>query len=188
MSPSAPPADPDGPRHLHFERMADGYAGARPPYPVALFDRLEREGVIGPGRRVLEIGAGSGEATGELLARGCEVVAVEPGPRLRQRLAGAHPGVRVLAGRLEDVSLPAGGFDSVVAATSMHWVDLPVALPRLREALDKQGPLAVWRTVFGDPRVETEFRRRMLAIVARREEGEDVREHYVTILHLLRGT
>lgn len=162
---------PDGPRHLHFDRLAASYDSARPAYPSALFDRLVAEGVIGRGRRVLEVGAGSGEATGELLARGCRVVAVEPGAQLRQRLRAAHPGVRVLEGRLENVTLPGNAFDAVVAATSLHWVDLATGLPQLRAALREGGLLAVWRTVFGDPRVETEFRRRMLAVVAAREEG-----------------
>ena len=72
---------------------------------------------------------------------------------------------------MEDVALAAGTFDSAVAATSMHWVDLAVALPRLHDALAEHGLLAVWRTVFGDPRVETDFRRQVTAIVARREEG-----------------
>ncbi len=153
---------------MHFERLADRYGAARPPYPSALFDRLAAEGVIGAGRRVLEVGAGSGEATGELVARGCDVVAVEPGAQLRGRLARGHPGVRVLGGRLEDVDLPVDAFDSAVAATSLHWLDLPVALPRLHRALCDDGRLAVWRTVFGDPRVVTEFRRRVEEIVAAR--------------------
>jgi len=181
---------PDGPRHLHFERLAASYGTARPPYPTALYDSLVAEGVIGPGRRVLEVGAGSGEATADLLTRGCEVVAVEPGAQLRQRLRAAHPGVRVLEGRLEDLTLPGNAFDSVVAATSLHWVDLAVALPKLRRALREGGLLAVWRTVFGDPRVETEFRRRMMAIVALREEGvrvENVLDPPPTVAELEAG-
>lgn len=191
MSPSPPWSDdPEASPHLHFERLAASYDAARPPYPAALFDQLLTEGVVGPGIRVLEVGAGSGEATGELLARGCQVVAVEPGPQLRQRLGLAHPGVRVLEGRLEDVALPDAAFDAVVAATSMHWVDLGVALPRLHAALRERGLLAVWRTVFGDPRVQTEFRRRVLDIVARREEGirdENVLDPPPTVPQLTAG-
>ncbi len=191
MSPSPPWSDGSpGPRQLHFERLAASYHAARPPYPAALFDRLLAERVIGPGVRVLEVGAGSGEATEDLLARGCDVVAVEPGPRLGQRLSLAHPGVRVLGGRVEDVVLPDAAFDAVVAATSMHWVDLGVALPRLHAALRERGLLAVWRTVFGDSRVQTEFRRRVLEIVARRDEGirdEDVVDPRPTVPELSAG-
>lgn len=148
--------------------MAASYGSARPAYPVVLFETLVEHGVIGPGRRVLEIGAGSGEATVELVQRGCEVVAVKPGPHLAARLRQVCPETQVVVSRIEDADLPARGFASIVAATSMHWVDLPEVLPRFAESLVPGGLLAVWRTVFGDPRVSTPFRRAVDEIVAAR--------------------
>jgi SAM-dependent methyltransferase len=159
---------------MHFERMAAEYADARPPYPLGLYELLEGEGVIGPGTRVLEIGAGSGLATRDLVRCGSEVTAVEPGPELSRLLRQEVPGVDVLEGRLEDVELPAGAFDSVVAATSMHWVDLSVALPKIHAALRPDGWLAVWRHRFGDESVDTEFRRRVEQIVAARPSQDPV--------------
>lgn len=149
----------------HFESVAASYGAARPPYPSVLFETLGEHGVIGPGRRVLEIGAGSGEATRELIHRGCEVVAVEPGADLAARLRAASPDLSVLVSPVEDVDLPEGRFDSVVAATSMHWVDLPAVLPRLGRTLGPDGFLAVWRTVYGDPRIRTPFREAVDRIV-----------------------
>ena len=64
---------------MHFERMAAEYADARPPYPPSLYESLKAAGVIGAGTRVLEVGAGSGLATRELVRSGSDVVAVEPG-------------------------------------------------------------------------------------------------------------
>ena len=64
---------------MHFDQMAAEYAAARPPYPDVVFDTLEQAGVIGPGRRVLEVGAGAGLATKPMLDRGSDVVALEPG-------------------------------------------------------------------------------------------------------------
>lgn len=127
----------------HFESVAASYRAARPTYPSVLYETLDEQGAIGPGRRVLEIGAGTGEATGELVRRGSVVVAIEPGPELAARLRQACPEVRVLVSRVEDVDLVGHRFDSVVAATSMHWVDLPTMLPRLGQALEPGGLLAV---------------------------------------------
>lgn len=167
--------------------MAADYAGSRPPYPGVLFDALERDGVIGPGRRVLEVGAGSGLATAELLRRGCEVVALEPGPRLASLIdRAASLDVRVT--RLEDARLAPGEFDAAVAATSLHWVDLPVGLPILHTALRPGGWLAVWRNVFGDD-IRTPFRDRIDAIVAQRP-GPDTapaREQRPTVDELTAG-
>jgi SAM-dependent methyltransferase len=155
---------------MHFERMAAEYARARPPYPSGLYAVLLAEGVIGPGSRVLEVGAGSGLATQELVRAGSEVVAVEPGVELADVLAREVPGVSVLRTRLEDAELAPASFDSVVAATSMHWVDLEVGLPRLHASLRPEGWLAVWRHRFGDEEVETDFRREVERVVARRPQ------------------
>ncbi|WP_321169208.1 class I SAM-dependent methyltransferase [Ornithinimicrobium ciconiae] len=148
--------------------MAASYGTARPPYPTVLYETLAQQGVIGPDLRVLEIGPGSGEATGELVRRGSKVVAVEPGPELADRLRRECPDATVVVSRLEDMDMAARQFDSVVAATSMHWVDLPTMLPKLGQALEPRGMLAVWRTVFGDPRVRTPFRQAVDKIVAGR--------------------
>ncbi|HZG98532.1 MAG TPA: class I SAM-dependent methyltransferase [Nocardioidaceae bacterium] len=119
------------------------------------------------GKRLLEIGAGSGLATRELVRSGSDVLAVEPGPQLARLLKDDVPEASVRRARLEDVELPDSSFDSVVAATSMHWVNLSVALPKLHAALRPRGWLAVWRHRFGDS-VDTEFRRRVEQVVAER--------------------
>lgn len=153
----------------HFERMAAHYASARPPYPPEIFDVLVSEGAMGSGLRVLEVGAGAGLATREIVASGSHVVALEPGHDLSELLGTAVPGVQVLVTNLEEADLPVATFDSAIAATSMHWVDLSVGLPKLHSTLRPHGLLAVFRTIFGDETVGTEFRDRVTQIVARRE-------------------
>jgi SAM-dependent methyltransferase len=154
---------------MHFERMAAEYADARPPYPDGVYDALSSAGVVGPGARVLEVGAGAGLATRELVSRGCAVVAIEPGAELGALLQEAVPGVEVIGARLEDAVLPDGAFDSVAAATALHWVDLDIGLPALHATLRPGGWLGVWRWVFGDDRVLTPFRDRVRGIVEARE-------------------
>ncbi|MCC2336695.1 class I SAM-dependent methyltransferase [Cellulomonas wangsupingiae] len=151
---------------MHFEEHADVYRTARPPYPPALWDRVLL--LVAPGTRVLDLGAGTGEATGPLLAAGARVTAVEPGPRLAARLAATHPAATVLVTRAEEVELPAGGVDVAVAATAVHWFDLGIVLPRLHRALAPGGRFLVWRHVFGDPDVTTPFRERIGQVVAAR--------------------
>ncbi|HEX4685648.1 MAG TPA: class I SAM-dependent methyltransferase [Nocardioides sp.] len=173
----------------HFERMAADYASARPPYPAVIFEVLRAEGAIGPGPRVLEVGAGAGLATRELVAAGSQVVAIEPGRALGSLLEEAVPGVRVLPTTLEDADLPVAGFDCVVAATSLHWVDLSVGLPRLHATLSPGGVLAVFRTNFGDDAVETEFHDRVNQIVAARgpKTGASSPEWRPTMVELSAG-
>ena len=157
----------------HFEALADEYAAARPPYPSALWDAIRDLGVLQPGLRALDLGAGTGQATGPLLEAGLQVTAVEPGPRLAEQLRMRHPQATVLVGRAEDVELPPESFDLAVVATAIHWMDLGILLPKLHAALTADGYLLVWRTVFGDADARvTPFRERVAQIV-RDRRGPD---------------
>lgn len=145
----------------HFERIAAAYDDARPPYPAGLWTALEDAGVLRPGARLLELGAGSGQATRELVARGAEVDAVEPGPALAALLREAAPSAAVRTERAEDLALPRAAYDAVVAATAWHWIDAAAVLPIMHGALRPGGQLAVWWNVFGDDEVRTPFRDRV---------------------------
>lgn len=150
------------PRHRRhaFDRDPTTYSIARPPYPTEVYDILARECCLGPGCRVLEIGAGTGQATAELLARGADVVAVEPGPALAGVLADrlGGPKLQIIGADFEDATIPPGPYDLVVAATAFHWIDTAAVLPKIAPLLRPGGTLAVWWTVFGDPDRPTEFR------------------------------
>ncbi|WP_459643915.1 class I SAM-dependent methyltransferase [Kineococcus sp. NUM-3379] len=155
----------------HFEAHAETYERARPPYPAQLWSCLGRMGLLAPGAQVLELGAGTGQATGPMVTAGAEVLAVEPGAALAGRLRRRWPQVEVLIGTAEGVPLPVAGFDLAVAATSVHWFDLDVVLPKVHRALVPGGHFAVWRTAYGDPSVPpTPFRERVAQITDRRRE------------------
>nr|WP_156608765.1 class I SAM-dependent methyltransferase [Auraticoccus cholistanensis] len=176
---------------MHFEAQADRYDRARPPYPPELWQRLHDLGLLRPGARALDLGAGTGQATGPLLEAGLRVTAVEPGERLATRLRAAFPAAEVLLGRAEDVQLPADAFDLVVAATSIHWMDLDVLLPAVHRWLAPGGRFLVWRNVFGDPDVSTPFRDRVADVVRARRSparpGPDPQDVAATRERLTRG-
>ncbi len=150
----------DDSRRMSFDARAEDYRLARPAYPAELYEILTDRCGLGPGARVVEIGPGTGQATRELLARGAEVTAVEPGPRLAAHLAADidNDKLVVINEMIETAPLADGCFDLVASATAFHWVRTEVALPRLRRVLRDRGWLAVWWTVFGDPTRPTPFR------------------------------
>lgn len=160
---------------LHFDRVADVYRHARPDYPAEVYELLAAHGVIGPGLRVLEIGAGSGQATAALLRHGCLVDAVEPGPALADTLRRRFTEDRltVLETTAEDADLAEAAYDSVVAATALHWVDTPAVLPRLHAALRPGGRIGIWWAVFADRGSRTPFRHRMDEIASRHGMSDD---------------
>lgn len=163
------PRDSRTPDPMHFERHAGTYGQARPPYPPQLWARLRDLGLLDPGLRAIDLGAGTGQATGPMLAAGLAVTAIEPGTNLAEALQVAHPGATVIIQPAEDLDLPPGSFDIAVAATSIHWMDLGVLLPKVRRLLTPTGRLLVWRNVFGDPeQTRTPFRDAVARIVATR--------------------
>ena len=154
---------------MHFDALADAYASARPPYPAELWERVRRTGLVAPGRRAVDLGAGAGEATGPRVAAGGDGGAGGAGAGGAAGLAARHPTAEVVVARAEDAELGRAAFDLAVAATSIHWMDLDALLPRLHRALVPAGRFLVWRHVFGDPAAEpTAFRDRVARIVARR--------------------
>ncbi|RZS90832.1 methyltransferase family protein [Motilibacter rhizosphaerae] len=131
-----------------FDTMAEGYDAARPGYPDALFADLAGIAGLGPGSRVLEIGAGTGQATRGLLARGWRVRALEPGPALAavlRRNLGDHPALEVVEATFEEDE-PDEPVDLVVAATAWHWLDPATAYGRAATLLRPGGSLAVIAT------------------------------------------
>ena len=154
---------------MHFEEQAANYAQARPPYPLDLWARLRELGLLNAGLRAIDLGAGTGQATGPLLAAGLRVTAVEPGPQLAAALQAVYPAATVIVARAEDIDVAPQSFDIAVAATSIHWMDLDVVLPKIRRLLTSEGKLMVWRNVFGDPDGDpTPFRNAVARIVADR--------------------
>lgn len=152
----------------HFDEHAASYEEFRPPYPEAVWRRLREIGVLRDGVRALELGAGTGEATSQLVASGATVTAVEPGPALADRLRRRVPDAEVIVTTAEDVTLLDASLDLAVIATAVHWLDLEVVVPMLHRVLVPGGKLAVLSNVFGDPNIPTPFRQRVAEITARR--------------------
>lgn len=74
-----------------FGSAAAVYEQARPGYPPAAVTRLVEAVGAGPGATVVDLGAGTGKLTRQLVSSGARLVAVEPLAAMRQQLAEAVP-------------------------------------------------------------------------------------------------
>jgi|HubBroStandDraft_2_1064218.scaffolds.fasta_scaffold453395_1 SAM-dependent methyltransferase len=136
-----------------FGADAANYDAARPAYPAWVFEALRDECGVGAGSHVFEIGAGTGKATGPLLALGADpLLAIEPDARLASYLRGAFstPALSVTTQTFEDAELPAGAFDLGLSATAFHWLHEGPALAKIARSLKAGGWWAAMWNNFGD--------------------------------------
>ena len=151
-----------------FDRAAEVYERARPEYPAAAVDWLLPAGA----KTVLDLGAGTGKLTRALAARGLEVIAVDPSPKMLEQLRAALPDATVSVGFAEDIPLPDASVDAVVVGQAWHWVDQDVALPSVARVLRPGGTLGlIWN--LRDDRVPWVQR---LTVVMHPAEGESFME------------
>jgi ubiquinone/menaquinone biosynthesis C-methylase UbiE len=102
---------------------------------------------LGPGRTVLDLGAGTGKLTRALVPTGARVIAVEPLDEMRAALERAVPGVESHAGTAEAIPLEDESVDAVTVAQAFHWFEHARALQEIRRVLRPGGRLGlVWNS------------------------------------------
>jgi len=142
---SSQPEQPHQQRQVaeSFGTDAERYARTRPSYPAPLVERII-EAI--PGRRVLDVGCGTGIAARQFQAAGCRVLGVDPDARMAE-VAG-RSGVDVEVATFESWDLGGRHFDAVISAQAWHWVDPVAGAVRAAQALRPGGLLAVfWNAV-----------------------------------------
>lgn len=117
----------------------------RPPYPAEVYDVL-RELLRGHPRAILDAGCGTGKIALGMTDRIDRADAVDPSEamlRVARSLPGAHNSkIRWIHAAIEDAPLePPYGL--IVAASSIHWMDLERTLKRFADVLADGAMLAV---------------------------------------------
>ena len=129
-----------------FGADAGRYDRARPTYPADLIDRI----VAGsPGRDVLDVGCGTGISSRLFAAAGCQVLGLDPDPRMAG--LARDGGTATEVAKFEDWDAAGRTFDTVVAAQSWHWVDPAAGAAKAAQVLRPDGRLAVFWNAFGPP-------------------------------------
>jgi SAM-dependent methyltransferase len=122
-----------------FGQVASAYERFRPGPPAAAIAWM----IPDSAQSVVDLGAGTGAMTKDLVGRVARVVAIEPDDRMREILASNLPGVTALRGTGESMPLETASIDVVLASSSWHWMDTERALRETARVLVPGGTLGV---------------------------------------------
>lgn len=132
---------------IDFGKTAHDYSTYRQGFPPAFFERLAQRGLIGPGKRVLDVGTGTGTLARGAAAMGSQVIGTDiAAPLLKQaRLLDAATGVEIAyhVARAEATGLASASFDCVMAGQCWHWLDRPRAANEVWRLLAAGGKVVI---------------------------------------------
>jgi SAM-dependent methyltransferase len=133
-----------------FRSAAGHYRRGRPPYALALFDRVAARVGLARGHAVLDLGCGPGQLALGFARFAGGVTAIDPEPEML-RIAAADAAeagfaIRFIEGSSYDIGPVLGRFRLTVIGRAFHWMDRADTLVRLDGMIESEGALAL----FGD--------------------------------------
>jgi SAM-dependent methyltransferase len=159
-----------GPDWAHsFGGVAEAYERGRPSYPAEAARWLLGDQPL----TVLELGAGTGKLTRVLVGLGHDVHATDPDAAMLAVLEEGLPGIRTAVASAEEIPLPAGSVDAVIAAQAFHWFDLDRALPEIARVLRPDGRICL---LWNQRNEKIPWVRRLGALIGTQEQLSDPAE------------
>ena len=126
-----------------FQASADAYDRGRPSYPADAIDFIARKFKFSPGKIIVDLGAGTGKLTQQLLPYGPRLMAIEPIAGMRQKFSQRLPQVPILEGSAEAMPIPSQSVDIVLVGQAFHWFDGASALSEIARVLKPGGRLGL---------------------------------------------
>ncbi len=122
-----------------FEHSAEAYEHGRPGYAEAALDAVP----LPADAVVLDLAAGTGKLTRQLVARFARVIAVEPLEGMRAVLERVVPEAEALKGSADAIPLEDASVDAVFVGEAFHWFAGDDVLREIARVLRPRGVLAI---------------------------------------------
>lgn len=132
-----------------FDTIPEQFDRYRPRYSRELFDDLIAYAGVGPGKAVLELGPGTGQATDPILDTGCDYHAIELGEHLAAKLREKYGNRNNFTLIQDDFITHDFGekrFDLIYSAATIQWIPEEIAFSKTFSLLKPGGVLAMMLT------------------------------------------
>jgi len=131
----------------NFGKAAEDYATFRAGFPDSIFDRLAEFDVGLPNHTVIDLGTGTATLARGFALRGCQVIGVDPDPRMigeamkldRQNKVS----IKYVEAKAESTGLGSDAADVVTSGQCWHWFDQPRAIVEVIRLLKPGGKLVI---------------------------------------------
>jgi ubiquinone/menaquinone biosynthesis C-methylase UbiE len=132
---------------IDFGQVAKSYAKAREDIPVSLMDSLFIRGITLDGKKVADIGCGTGALSRKMAMRKADVIGVDPSTELLQLAIDFNKTknykIPYVQGSSESTGLLESQFDLVTVMRAWHWFDQEKAIIEIKRILKEKGTLIV---------------------------------------------
>ena len=132
-----------------FDTIPEQFDQYRPRYCPELFRDLIAYTGLEPGKKVLELGPGTGQATKPVLDTGCDYVAIELGENLcamMQQKFGSRENFRIVHDDFITHDFGRQKFDLIFSAATIQWIPDDIAFSKTFDLLVPGGTLAMMLT------------------------------------------
>ena len=135
-----------------FQNVIEDYDYGRPQYPEELYTAVSRFSGIASASEILEVGAGTGQATDLFAAHGHHLDLLEVSEQqvaFLQGKYGEQDDIKVIKSYFDDYE-PDKQYDLIYSATAFHWIKCENGYPKAWRMLRESGTMAVFWNVFFD--------------------------------------
>ena len=132
-----------------FDTIPEQFDKYRPRYSRELFEYLINYAKIGPEKKVLEIGPGTGQATDPILQTGCDYNAIELGEHLYAKMHEKYSrfsNFHIVNDDFITCDFGQQRFDMVYSAATIQWIPEEIAFSKTFALLKPGGVLAMMLT------------------------------------------
>ena len=130
-----------------FDSIPEQFDEWRQRYCDELFEDLIEYADLGPGKTVLEIGPGTGQATEPILKTGCSYLAIELGENFTECMINrfsSYNNFQIVNADFETYDFGDTKFDLVYSAAAFQWIPEKIGYPKAFDLLKSNGAFAMF--------------------------------------------